>query len=83
MDITNTIKIDIASLQSKGPLLREKVLRPGDVLLVKGNTPFSSLIVSVTQGEYSHAAIWIPGGMKKLKAFSSPNPIPEVLVLPY
>lgn len=67
MDITNTIKIDLASLQSKGPLLREKILRPGDVLLVKGNTHFSSLIVSVTQGEYSHAAIWIPGGDEKVE----------------
>ena len=67
MDITNTIKIDLASLQSGGPLLREKALRPGDVLLVKGNTFFSSLIVSVTQGEYSHAAIWIPGGDEKVE----------------
>lgn len=58
--MTNAIKIDFASLQSGGPLLREQVLRPGDVLLVKGNSLFSSVIVSVTQGEYSHAAIWIP-----------------------
>lgn len=67
MDITNTTKIDLAALQSGVPLLRERVLRPGDVLLVKGNTPFSSLIVSATQGEYSHAAIWIPWGDEKVE----------------
>lgn len=68
MDIMDTFKVDLASLQSRGPLLRQDALRPGDVLLIKGNSSFSSLIVSVTKGEYSHAAIWIPGGDEKIES---------------
>lgn len=56
------VKRDLAALQSSGPLLWEKKLRPGDVLLVCGNSPFSSLIVKASGGPYSHAAIWIHGG---------------------
>lgn len=56
------IKFDLNELRSNGPLLRKSKLQPGDVLLVRGNTPFSSLIVNMSGGEYSHAAIWIPGG---------------------
>ncbi|MDA8511162.1 hypothetical protein [Citrobacter sp. Igbk 14] len=56
------VKLDLAALQSSGPLLWEKKLRPGDVLLVCGNSPFSSLIVKASGGPYSHAAIWIHGG---------------------
>jgi len=59
---TDPIKLNFNELQGKGPLLRQSKLQPGDVLLVRGNTIFSSLIVSQSGGQYSHASIWIPGG---------------------
>ncbi|MDY4379902.1 hypothetical protein SOV92_19120 [Pectobacterium brasiliense] len=57
-----SIKLDLNELQGCGPLLRKSKLQPGDVLLVRGNNPFSSLIVMMSGGQYSHAAIWIPVG---------------------
>ncbi|WP_129954458.1 MULTISPECIES: hypothetical protein [unclassified Rahnella] len=62
MHNTASIKLDLSELQDSGPLLRKSKLQPGDVLLVRGNNPFSSLIVMMSGGQYSHAAIWIPGG---------------------
>lgn len=64
----DTIRLDLASLLSRGPLLRQDALRPGDVLLVKGNTRSSSFIAKTKKGEYSHAAIWMPGGDERVES---------------
>ncbi|MBM3609038.1 MAG: lipo-like protein [Alphaproteobacteria bacterium] len=45
--------------QPTQPELLEKTLRPGDVILVEGNTRISTAIKYLTQSTWSHAALYI------------------------
>ena len=41
------------------PELLERVLLPGDVLLIEGNTRLSVIIQYLTQSTWSHAALYV------------------------
>lgn len=60
---------DAAELYRKMPLVDVDVLRPGDVLLLRGRKPHSKAIAKRTGGRFSHAAIWMPTGEKQITAF--------------
>jgi hypothetical protein len=68
------IEFDADALRVSGPLLKEEVVRPGDVLLVRGKGTKSQLIALASGGRYSHAALWMPighddlGGIKLAEA---------------
>ncbi|TKB05792.1 YiiX/YebB-like N1pC/P60 family cysteine hydrolase [Desulforhopalus sp. IMCC35007] len=44
---------------TSAPSLLAKSLRPGDILLVEGNTIFSTAIKYLTQSSWSHAALYV------------------------
>ncbi|MCH1909636.1 lipo-like protein [Stenotrophomonas acidaminiphila] len=56
---------------TSGPQLLARTLRRGDVLLVEGNSRFSTVIKYLTQSTWSHAALYIgeealePGGPRR------------------
>lgn len=47
------------SFNISGPVMLARVLRPGDVLLVDGNTRISTAIKYLTQSTWSHAALFV------------------------
>jgi hypothetical protein len=53
-------RLSAVALRERAPLLRLSEIRPGDVLLTRGRKAHSAAIAAVTQGRYSHAAIWLP-----------------------
>jgi len=46
-------------LSTSDPIRLVMVLRPGDVLLIEGNTRFSTAIKYLTQSTWSHAALYV------------------------
>src|SRR5262249_49936679 len=46
-------------LSTSDPIRLAMVLRPGDVLLIEGNTRFSTAIKYLTQSTWSHAALYV------------------------
>jgi hypothetical protein len=53
-----------------------RVLRPGDVLLVEGNTRLSAVIKYLTQSTWSHAALYVGDALGP----SAPGEEPKVLI---
>jgi len=52
--------LDQASLKHHAPYLRWAAVQPGDVLLTRSIGLRANLITTVTKGQYSHAAIFVP-----------------------
>ena len=48
-------------------------IHPVHIVLVKGNSPFSQVIGSVTQGEFSHSAICLDNDFDRLYSFNLDN----------
>jgi hypothetical protein len=63
-------------LTTSSPSLLEPTLRPGDVLLVEGNTRVSGAIKYLTQSTWSHAALYIGDVLSR----NSQDPDPPSLV---
>jgi hypothetical protein len=61
---------------TNGPELLRQTIRPGDVLLVEGNSRVSSAIKYLTQSTWSHAALYVGPLMDR----SEPDGEPHVLV---
>jgi Permuted papain-like amidase enzyme, YaeF/YiiX, C92 family len=49
----------LASVYTSDPALLARVLRPGDVLLVEGDSRFSTCIKYLTQSNWSHSALYV------------------------
>jgi hypothetical protein len=62
-----------ASMSTHGAMLLAATLRPGDVLLVDGNTRISRVIRTLTQSNWSHAALCI--GMTRADGGDSLRPM--------
>jgi Permuted papain-like amidase enzyme, YaeF/YiiX, C92 family len=61
---------------TNGPTLLRNAIRPGDVLLVEGNSRISSAIKYLTQSTWSHAALYVG----PLSDKAEPDGEPHVLV---
>ena len=58
------------------PELLHQLMKPGDVLLVEGNSRISGIIKYLTQSTWSHAALYVG----EIQGASSPDGEPHVLV---
>ncbi len=57
------------------PVQLAKTLRPGDVLLVEGNSTFSTAIRYLTQSSWSHAALYVGGGVLPAAGVDAEQPV--------
>ena len=74
--LTKTIPNYSSFSSHESPRL-DNYLRPGDILLVEGNTRISNVIKYLTQSTWSHAAFYAGDATKKLTNDGEPCPLIE------
>jgi hypothetical protein len=70
-----------SNVATVGPQILSKTLRPGDVLLVGGNTRISVAIKYLTQSTWSHATLFIGDALGSPKHGEEPNVLIEADIL--